>query len=663
MSLLVGLLVFLVGAVSLGSQASAEKNPEHTVAYRNQVFYAYLKNGEKFDYKVSVIRDVTGLPAGQPAMTTEFLANDGNETVDQTCTVNTGTIADPQNPAPNKICSYTYTNTGGDGVVALRVLFPVDDYNIQAEWDVNVKNTSNDNISGRIWTGLFAIYQSYPTASGYTDYPFSSTPSVNVQNWYVSKDGYVYRGAYNDYHGIYSGFRANPYGVVYSNTCTPYYGSVEMNQVGSGNPYEFENECGGAYKLFFSPPNDDLPERATLWNGKETWVKPEIKDPSITEIAFDSNEPGSRAGKLKFNLAGYTGTVKVKFDTNNDGTFDIEESMNAESGMNEFEYSGNDKDGNPVPNNQEVGISIEIDKLAEIHFVNGDAERRAGGIEVNRLNGPIENRNTIYWDDTKLTGERCNATSPSTDGTAGVDSSGGVHGWSSETGVCPDNPSTYASQNNGTGSSWGDQRYINDWAYVPIDVKMAYSIPAELSSDLEVVKELVSPKQSYNTGDTVTYKIKLLNRGPDPAKDVEVTDTHSDNIRYISHEAPDGTSYTPQSGVWTVPAIDVGQTIELMVSFTIDSNPAEFWNQAEVTKSSNPDPDSDPANCSAAPTEDDCFKTVFKQQAQTPGKGIGVPVTGALIGKIIAGATGLALAAYLGRDMFLRNQKKHKSER
>ena len=74
------------------------------------------------------------------------------------------------------------------------------------------------------------------------------------------------------------------------------------------------------------------------------------------------------------------------------------------------------------------------------------------------------------------------------------------------------------------------------------------------------------------------------------------------------------------------------------------------------------DPDSTPGNCDKGKTkEDDCGEATIK--LSSGGRGIGVPVAGALIGKIIAGATGISLAAYLGRDLFLRHQKKSSSER
>lgn len=664
-----GLLLLALGGLSFigGQKVSAETPPPYTSSTHELTFFAYVKSGESLDYTLKRFVDRTDLPDGQEAIKIDIYSNDGDNNPNNTCIINIGPVADPANPGAANTCSRSVTNSGDDSIFKLTITYVGGSADLEPayrdnyEWEINVKASNGNNKPGRVWTKNLKINQKSPATADINNYPSLGTETTDIELWYQSEDGYLYRLYQPQYNGLVSGFFANPYGQVYQNTCEPYYGSIEFNTVGAGRPYRLvDNECGGLYKLFLASPANDLPQEATTWDNKTEWIKPDIQTPEIKDVSFDSVSPGSRAGKLNFTVVGYSGTASIEFDTNADGQADFTRTLNVKSGLNTLEYDGKDKDGNPIPDNQDVKLKIKLDKLAEIHFINNDVESRAGGIEINRLNGPTENRNIVYWDDTKLDTNRCTVT-PQLDGTNGVDSSGGVHEWGarkSDGNFCDGNygsTTDYAEAETGT---WGNMRFINDWAYVPISISLDYSIPPLLSSDLEVKKELINRKESYKEGEIVTYKITLLNRGPDADTGVEITDTHSENLTYVSHEAPDGTTYNPDTGVWSVPNIDANQTYELQVGFRIGSNPGGFWNQAEVTKSANPDPDSNPANCGTA-VEDDCAKAEFNQ----PGKGVGVPSTGALIGKIIAGATAIALTGYLGRDLYLRNQKKQKSER
>jgi hypothetical protein len=144
-------------------------------------------------------------------------------------------------------------------------------------------------------------------------------------------------------------------------------------------------------------------------------------------------------------------------------------------------------------------------------------------------------------------------------------------------------------------------------------------------------------------------------------------------LEYLYHEAPVISTYDPATHEWIVRSITSGQSLELKLTARITKFASSLTNIAEWVGCKDvsgkevkcgKDPDSTPNNCDAGKNkEDDCGDTTIKLSAGGSGRGIGVPVTGALVGKIIAGATGISLAAYLGRDLMLKTSKKSNSER
>ena len=184
-----------------------------------------------------------------------------------------------------------------------------------------------------------------------------------------------------------------------------------------------------------------------------------------------------------------------------------------------------------------------------------------------------------------------------------------------------------------------------------------------LLADLSLIKkirlgngQLVDVSETSPVGSSVTYVVELSNAGPDKAVDIEVTERIPEGLKYLS-AAPEVGEYDSSSNIWKVKELAKGAKVNLVLTLVYTGG-SNVRNIAEITGSGTPDPDSEPNNCSEK-QEDDCGNATLT----TTGKGIGIPVTGALIGKIIAGATGIALVSYLGRDLYLRNQKKQKSQR
>ncbi|GAB3283330.1 hypothetical protein GCM10027347_60070 [Larkinella harenae] len=92
-----------------------------------------------------------------------------------------------------------------------------------------------------------------------------------------------------------------------------------------------------------------------------------------------------------------------------------------------------------------------------------------GSIAVTRENGAGAPNSTLYWDDSKLSAPACAAATPTNpiSATAGVTSSGGVHGWNMP-----------ASCTNGQGT-WGDGRYIDNWAFATSSAQATIEVPLQ----------------------------------------------------------------------------------------------------------------------------------------------------------------------------------------
>jgi uncharacterized repeat protein (TIGR01451 family) len=188
--------------------------------------------------------------------------------------------------------------------------------------------------------------------------------------------------------------------------------------------------------------------------------------------------------------------------------------------------------------------------------------------------------------------------------------------------------------------------------------------------DIVLTKSIANQKESYSVGDTVEYLITVTNNGPDTAKRMVFKDTLPAEVQYLYSESPDSTVYNATTHEWYVRSLAAGQSLQLKVVVKIKQFTSTIVNLVEWTGCKDEagkevrcgkDPDSTPNNCNNGTNkEDDCDQKDIKLSG---GKGVGVPITGALVGKIIAGATGIALVSYLGRDIYARNQKKRKSER
>ena len=666
------LVLMLIGSSLISNDTSAAANkPGTTVSNEWNAVRLYVKAGETVDAQFTKVKKHTPEnPAALPSLV-EVYKPDSGDTPTQTCSI---PITAPL--ATDCGTQFNGMSSNKDGVWLIRFRSNpggvTDGQGEDFSWSAKVMSGATEK-KGRIWTEGYFMHQVWPTSAGeYGVEPFNPGNS-DINFWYISEEGYQYNAKYRDFNGIYSSFFANPYGLVSANTCTPVYQSKDSTDVGVGMPIrdltETRQQCGNRYKLFFEPPATDLPENAVNWRDETEWINNPIKTPKIDGVKFVKTVPntGVRTGTVKFNIEGYAGTAKIQVDADGDNEFngpkDFEESVPVKAGENLYEYRGVDKDNNPIPNNQTVNFKIKLDKLAEIHFVNGDVEHRGQGIEINRLNGPLENRDKISWDDTALKDlvpNRCSGIDQLQANK--VSSSGGKHGWK---GMGEDgeanvdaNCNPFFTDINVQGQTWGDARYMDEWANIETNIVLDYSLPAELSSDLSLVKTVIDAPQVVKNGDIVNYKISVTNSGPDTVENVEVVDKPSEKLEYVSNTVSVGT-FSPSDMKWKIPKIEIDETVTLDLSFRVKDATPEIANLAEITASGNPDNDSTPNNCAGGTNlEDDCSVSTLNL-----GKGIGAPKTGAIVGAIIVSVATLSLAGYLMKEVYDKREMKLKSQK
>lgn len=316
-------------------------------------------------------------------------------------------------------------------------------------WSINIKDGSTEK-TGRVWSELYAARQPSPERF-----------LADLTYYYVSEDGYVYKAAYKGYNGQISTFSADAIGNRENDKCQSVYQSINVTDDKRSPSF---GECGGSYKLFFEQPSGDLPKEATLWDGKTMgWVIPSVVPPKVTELKFESNKTGDmQSGKISFKLSNFIGQYSVEIDTTGDGGFSSKEDVKfkrtmktLDSSTQVVEFDGVDARGQVVPPTQQITIRINVEKVAEIHLVNADVEGRTGGLEIVRVSGNNAPSTRMCWNDTDLTPLANTALQTSKlDGRSCPDSTAAkLHGWLYATG------------------SWGDGRYIDDWAYATVSVE------------------------------------------------------------------------------------------------------------------------------------------------------------------------------------------------
>jgi hypothetical protein len=198
------------------------------------------------------------------------------------------------------------------------------------------------------------------------------------------------------------------------------------------------SNCGGRVKMFFGDPRLNITqESAPIFDfNASTTTQESLFTPlvttSISAIAFTRNAGCTASGQINFTSTNYTGESYLKYDLNNDGDYndpiDKIDTIFVVNGINNIAFNGLDGLGNIITASQNIDLELSLGKKGEVHFTFKDVEKLTGGIEVVRLNGSGFPDYTLYWDDSKITsGVNCSYTSL-INGSAGINSLGGVHG-------------------------------------------------------------------------------------------------------------------------------------------------------------------------------------------------------------------------------------------
>jgi len=448
-------IMITIAAVLLGNAQAASaltSHPKTSIAGDN-TFFAYVIAGEKVTIDFTKINLPEPTPIPREAIEVAVEAPGMDKKV---CSI-PATVADGGGcsfdalTAPKtgiwKISFRLPSTAHVHGDVASSVHWGSNDFS----WKIDIKDSVGEK-KGRVWSELYAIRQPAPV-SFLADLTF----------YYESEDGYLYRAIYRGYNGQLSTLSADAFGIIKNGTCIAAYESVQANNTEMKPSF---GGCGGSYKLFFEQPSDDLPEEAAQWDGATSWVRPKIDRPVVDGLKFaPSDATDVQSGTISYTLKNFIGQYEVKIDTNADGNYDSRDDITLKrqvrnlksAGEQKISFDGVNGSGVGIPKSQHIKIKINISKAAEIHLVGADIESRQGGIELTRLSGDNAPNSQVCWNDTEL-GSSAEAVSAKLilDGRDCPNSTGGVHAWK------------YGDSDGGT---WGNARYIDDWAYASARVQ------------------------------------------------------------------------------------------------------------------------------------------------------------------------------------------------
>lgn len=113
------------------------------------------------------------------------------------------------------------------------------------------------------------------------------------------------------------------------------------------------------------------------------------------------------------------------------------------------------------------------------------------------------------------------------------------------------------------------------------------------SADLSLI--LTVDNSSPTFGDDVAISLSLTNAGPGTAMDVEASILLPSGLGLTASDAAPSTSFAASTGVWSVPVIANGETLELNLTATVEED-GEYDILAEISVSGSDDPNSIPGN-------------------------------------------------------------------
>jgi uncharacterized repeat protein (TIGR01451 family) len=122
------------------------------------------------------------------------------------------------------------------------------------------------------------------------------------------------------------------------------------------------------------------------------------------------------------------------------------------------------------------------------------------------------------------------------------------------------------------------------------------------AADVRLSKTVAT--SSPQLGQNVTFKVTVTNESTTAATGLKVTDQLPSGLTFVSKTVPAGTTYNETTGIWDIPTLAAGSSLELTIVAEA-TQVGQLTNKAEVTAMNEFDSDSTPNNNVA--TEDDQF--------------------------------------------------------
>jgi len=431
-------------------------------------------------------------------------------------------------------------------------------------WDVTVRagvGNTGPEITGR----AYATY--LPLNMG------ASGVNLNSIAYIQTERGDLYRMNLNGLDPFGFIFFANNKGFTDANG-DPLFRSVPRDPVPIFHPPNIADTNEDiTHKIFFNPPNTDLPIEAPIANFGTTFLRQDPPPPpSIDTLSFTGEDgtPGradpTRGGNFSFNIQGQgadeTGRFVITIDVNRNGILgdgnDVILSDETVPGLNTVNWNGQDGNGELLPaGNTPYDASINF-IIGDVHFPFFDPESNQNGFILDRVDnatGTVSLENFIYYNDTGLVGN--NPTNPIS-ALNGQDSSGGGHIFG-----------------DGTTAGFGNNNGIDTWTSL-VRPEIVRGLITISKADLTINKTVSAA--SLQAGSPVTYTLavrSLTNAeadpplvAPDTFTDIEgatVTDSIPDAITNVTWTCEPVDPATAACGTASGAGNDISLTVDLDV--------------------------------------------------------------------------------------------------
>ena len=111
----------------------------------------------------------------------------------------------------------------------------------------------------------------------------------------------------------------------------------------------------------------------------------------------------------------------------------------------------------------------------------------------------------------------------------------------------------------------------------------------EVEQTADLVINKVIKEKTLTLGKPVNYYIDIINKGPDPAANIIVSDVVAGSLNEAQYSEDDGLTWQPWSGNLTIDSLDVGATIQLIIKGIVKSRTATTNTAMVISTTKDPD--------------------------------------------------------------------------